>query len=63
MTKQGAVCHQQLLLVFIEVMGHYAQYQNVLTDHGGGYQHLTDKGVYIGKDLEAGVLLNAVQDS
>ncbi|RAP76104.1 hypothetical protein [Paenibacillus montanisoli] len=31
--------------------------------HGGGYHHLTDKGVYIGKELQAEALLNAVQDS
>ncbi|MBM7569522.1 hypothetical protein [Paenibacillus sacheonensis] len=31
--------------------------------HGGFYQHLTDKGVCIGKELEAEALLNAVQDS
>lgn len=31
--------------------------------HGGGYQHLTDKGINIGKELEAEALLNAVQGS
>ncbi|WP_042163261.1 hypothetical protein [Paenibacillus gorillae] len=32
-------------------------------EHGGSYQHLTDKGIYLGKELKSEALLNAVQVS